>query len=148
MAKSSHRLMLDLTCQIFISFGKRQNKGGNLLRHSESSGWNFICNVARSSSEKPAFICVSMQPACNGVYLDIAWCKFLGKTSGKRIHSSLAGGIGYFTGCSNISPDRGNINDFSGFSGKHMRNRQFTGGKYGSEIHTQNMIPFIDRHVS
>jgi len=38
----------------------------------------------------------------NGVYLDIAWCKFLGKTSGKRIHSSLAGGIGYFTGCSNI----------------------------------------------
>ncbi len=29
-----------------------------------------------------------------------------------------------------------------------MRNRQFTGGKYGSEIHTQNMTPLIDRHVS
>ena len=83
----------------------------------------------------------------NGIDRDMAWGKLLCKRHRQAVDGPLRRGISNFTGGTDESPDRGDIQDTSMLVSYHIGNHSMAGVVDGSYIDAQDAVEFIWRHV-
>ena len=93
---------------------KREQKLCCFLRLTNTVGWYFASQRLHFLlGEISVHICVN-DAAGNGVDLDAAGSQFPGQRPGEGVYAAFGGGVSYFHGGASVSPDGGDVNDFSG----------------------------------
>ena len=96
----------DLPGQITGCLTEAENDLRDLVRCAETVGRDFFFYGGKFIGREMA-VHISVNDAAGyGVDADTARRKFLGKRSGKAVHTGLAGRIGSFHGGADIAPDR------------------------------------------